>query len=133
MRRCVKCEKNRAERFFVGQRGKTCASCRKAGRSKATHEARVQATYGLGSGEYDILLAAQNGACAICKQTRKARLDVDHCHKTGLIRGLCCRRCNRRLLPNALDDPQILRNAADYLEHYPALDVLGKRYHMDTK
>ncbi len=118
---------------FVGTRGKICARCRKTSRSKATHEARVQATYGLGPGEYDILLAAQGGACAICKQTRKTRLDVDHCHKTGLVRGLCCARCNRRVLPFTGDDPQVLRNAADYLENFPALTVLGKRYHMDTK
>ncbi|WP_367573149.1 endonuclease domain-containing protein [Streptomyces globisporus] len=35
----------------------------------------------------------QAGACAICS-ARPERLLVDHCHRTGLIRGLLCTSCN---------------------------------------
>jgi hypothetical protein len=49
-------------------------------------------------------LNKQQGVCAICKQpeTRKIRgqnvsLAVDHCHDTGLVRGLLCMDCNRGL------------------------------------
>ena len=92
----------------------------------------MQETYGLEPGEYAKLLAAQGGVCAICKQSRRTRLDVDHDHSTGLVRGLACRSCNRKVLPYARNDPTILRNAADYLEDPPALRFLGKRYHIDT-
>ena len=87
------------------------------------------ATYGLKKGEYDKLFAAQDGRCAICRQTRRQRLSVDHDHKTGLTRGLACRRCNGRLLPAAKDNPEILQAAIDYLREPPALKILGERYY----
>jgi len=40
----------------------------------------------------------QKGCCAICgKHQRmfKRRLNLDHNHKTGQIRGLLCYRCNK--------------------------------------
>jgi hypothetical protein len=47
---------------------------------------------------YHALLDAQDGGCAICGATPKTRrLHVDHDHKTGLVRGLLCQRCNRAL------------------------------------
>jgi len=53
--------------------------------------------YGISAAEYDALLKKQNGACAICRRRSKERLCVDHCHLTGMIRGLLCRRCNLAL------------------------------------
>ena len=35
----------------------------------------------------------QDGACAMCS-ARPERLLVDHCHRSGLIRGLLCVSCN---------------------------------------
>ncbi|MER6382073.1 endonuclease VII domain-containing protein [Streptomyces sp. NPDC001118] len=90
-------------------------------------------TYGLEPGEYQALMDHQGGVCAICQQARRYRLDVDHDHKTGLVRGLTCRLCNRRILPGAKDDPAILRNAAAYLENPPAVRFLGPRYHVDNR
>lgn len=40
----------------------------------------------------------QNGACGICKKSEsqfKNRLNLDHNHKTGQIRGLLCYYCNK--------------------------------------
>ncbi|WP_371784646.1 endonuclease VII domain-containing protein [Streptosporangium subroseum] len=128
MKRCERCEKNRDERFYSGPRGRICTTCQKKSRSDATHRARVGKTYGLEPGEYDALFAAQGGACAICKGTRRQRLSVDHDHKTGLVRGLACRMCNGRLLTAARDSPEILRAAAVYLEWPPAVALLGHRY-----
>lgn len=63
--------------------------------------AKLKCTYGLTLEEYDEKLKAQNYVCAICfkpnvqtthRQTE--RLSVDHCHKTGMIRDLLCRKCN---------------------------------------
>lgn len=131
-RPCQKCLKNRAERFFSGPRGKTCTTCRKAGRSRARHENRVMSTYGFGAGEYEKLLAAQGGKCAICRGTRRYRLSVDHDHKTNLVRGLLCRMCNERLLTAARDKPDVLRSAADYLDLPPAQIHIGLRYYQEA-
>lgn len=125
-RNCTRCKKNRALRFF-SPRGKICSGCQRQGRSKATHEARVQETYGLLEGEWDKLFEAQGRVCAICGGSRRGRLDTDHDHRTGTVRGLICASDNRKILKYAKDDPERLRRAADYLENPPAIDVLGIR------
>lgn len=126
-RRCSKCGANRAERFYTSARGRVCARCRKSTRSKASRNTRLLNTYGLTAEDYQTLMDFQNGRCAICLETRKTNLAVDHCHKTEAIRGLLCARCNGQLLARgARDRPEVLRRAADYLEHYPAWQALGR-------
>lgn len=64
--------------------------------------------------EFSRLLVLQSGLCDICEiQLREPHLD--HCHKTGAIRGLLCPKCNKGIgLFN--DDTCIIRNALTYLE-----------------
>ena len=55
--------------------------------------------YGITLATYDMLLALQDGLCAICKKSGAGRnnttyLYVDHDHVTGIIRGLLCHPCN---------------------------------------
>jgi hypothetical protein len=65
--------------------------------------------------EYADILAEQDGHCALCPGTSKrGKLHTDHDHRTGLIRGLLCFRCNRAL--PAYVDAAWLRRAADYLD-----------------
>lgn len=68
--------------------------------------------------EYDQMVVAQRGLCAICEQppTRRA-LSVDHNHKTVKIRALLCDACNKAigLLQDSVD---LCKKAAQYLEHY---------------
>lgn len=127
-RTCAKCGTNRQERFFQGQRGRVCRNCRRTRSRTNTRNRRIFETYGLFEYEYDALLESQGGVCAICKQSRKYNLAVDHCHKTGRIRGLLCKLCNGRLLTAARDDVNVLLNAANYLTTYPCDAVLGERY-----
>lgn len=53
----------------------------------------LRKTYGITKGEYISMEGAQGGVCAICK-SGELKLGVDHCHKTGSIRGLLCTGCN---------------------------------------
>ena len=74
--------------------------------------------YGITLEDYNKIFAKQNGKCKICdihQSEFKIALSVDHCHKTGNIRGLLCRDCNTSL-GKFKDDPDVLRTAADYLE-----------------
>ncbi|WP_138958958.1 endonuclease VII domain-containing protein [Streptomyces sp. YIM 121038] len=125
-RKCTKCGKNRAERFYT-PRGRVCLNCRKASRRSSARNARVRKTYGLSADDYEQILKFQGGRCAICRETRRTNLAVDHCHKTNAVRGLLCARCNGTLLARgARDRADVLRRAADYLEQYPAWEALGE-------
>lgn len=54
--------------------------------------------YGLLPDEYDAMVAAQGGKCAMCYEVYES-LAVDHDHDTGEVRGLLCNRCNSHILP----------------------------------
>jgi tRNA(Ile)-lysidine synthase TilS/MesJ len=121
-RRCTKCEKNRQDRFFSTPRARVCDTCKKAVRKSAGRRGHVARTYGLSAEDHAALLEYQGGVCAICGGKRKV-LDVDHDHKLEgreAVRGLLCARCNRRLLPSCLNNPEILLKAAAYLAVPPA-------------
>ncbi len=65
--------------------------------------------------DYEHMLKLQRSVCAICEQPEKTRrLSVDHCHATGVVRGLLCRRCNVAL-GQFNDSPELLRAALKYL------------------
>jgi hypothetical protein len=58
---------------------------------------RLMDNYKLTVEQYDAMLAYQNGVCYVCHKpepVKGRRLSVDHCHITGLVRGLLCSRCN---------------------------------------
>ncbi len=76
-----------------------------------------QYLYGIVAGEFETLLAGQDGGCAICRTTEWPGKGphVDHAHETGRVRGILCGACNNGL-GNFADDPARLRAAADYLE-----------------
>jgi hypothetical protein len=72
--------------------------------------------YGITAEEYDVLLEAQNGRCALCRDVpSNRRLHVDHNHITGKIRGLLCHKCNIAL-GMFRDNPRVIAQALVYLE-----------------
>lgn len=77
---------------------------------------------------YQKLVSLQGGeVCAICRReppviVRKKRgvckkLYVDHCHASGVIRGLLCHNCNFGL-GYFKDDPERLFSAIEYLRRF---------------
>lgn len=83
-------------------------------REKIKLAARLR-RYGISPEHYTQMLEDQDGACAICQRTPTEReLGVDHCHKTGRIRGLLCADCNGAI-GMLQEDPAIMRRAIRYL------------------
>lgn len=127
-RTCIKCERNRAEKFFQGERGRICSGCKRTRSRIYNRGNHLLENYGLSEDEYQEIFKGQDGRCAICGGARKYNLQVDHCHKTEAVRGLLCKACNKGILRSARDNPETLRNAATYLENYPVDSILGRRY-----
>ena len=82
--------------------------------------------FGITLEQYQEMLLAQNGVCAICRKPetmiRRGRvqmLGVDHHHESGALRDLLCAACNL-LVGHSRESPEFLRAAADYLERHAA-------------
>jgi hypothetical protein len=68
--------------------------------------------YGLTPAGFDLLKKSQGNRCAIC--WRDAILMPDHCHFSGKVRGLLCKRCNTGL-GQFKDNADLVQRAAKYL------------------
>lgn len=118
--------------------GPRCATHHRARRrshSTLSWSQRIWEKYGITEAEYLAIYEHQGGYCYICRRANgsKKRLSVDHCHKTGVVRGLLCSSCNARVLGHLRDDTVALQRAIDYLEHPPAVDVIGIRITPDMR
>jgi len=128
---CKKCGKLKPRSDFIGKQklGRPyhlCMECRakhsKEWREKyperyreAKRKHNLKRIYGITIQEYDKILKKQKGRCAICgKKPGKIRLAVDHCHRTGKIRGLLCNSCNLGI-GKLGDTIEKLKKAIDYL------------------
>ncbi len=96
-----------------------CKSCFSRSRSKTSRQYAYKHRYGITIEEFNRMVAGQNGLCAICLAPAKngRNLFVDHCHKTGALRGLLCSECNLGI-GSLKDSRDVLLNAAKYLEGY---------------
>lgn len=114
-------------RPVTGIRVKRCVThirAKKTASKKSAHGARVERTYGITSEEYWAIYELQGGVCAICRRAtgKTKRLSVDHDHKTGEVRSLCCSPCNQ-MLGHARDNPEMFYRAMLYL-----IDPPGRNY-----
>lgn len=86
-------------------------------------KAYLKRIYNLEVEEYVALIEKQNNKCAICgkeeteltRNNNKKAISIDHCHKTGRIRGLLCGKCNKGI-GYFNDDIEILQKAIEYLK-----------------
>lgn len=83
--------------------------------------------YGVCNVKYHEILAQQRGQCAICRSTlnssRYTKLAVDHCHRTGKVRGLLCTNCNTAI-GLMKDSPVRLVAASEYLKRHGSEDIV---------
>lgn len=100
---CVTCGERKQSPNGKGGYTAFCQPCKSAkyGIAKSTRETHLVNTYGITQADYDRMFAEQGGVCAICRKpqhhSRFSNLCVDHCHKTGAVRGLLCSSCNRAI------------------------------------
>ncbi len=78
----------------------------------------IKANYGVTQEQYVDLYISHGGRCSVCglSENQIVRgLVLDHCHVTGLVRGLLCKDCNTGL-GHFRDDIQLLHKAIEYLK-----------------
>ncbi|MEV8517009.1 endonuclease domain-containing protein [Dactylosporangium sp. NPDC051484] len=94
---------------------------------RVSHAQVLREKYNLTPAEYDRMLTAQGGLCAICREPETTRgrsgaprrLAVDRDHRTGAVRKLLCHRCN--LVTWAVqENPGLLDMVRAYLDGHAA-------------
>lgn len=71
----------------------------------------IMQRYGLPFNDYLELIRNAGGICRICQ--KRPPSVVDHCHRTGVVRGFICNPCNMGL--NVIEDKQKFKRALEYL------------------
>jgi hypothetical protein len=74
----------------------------------------IKTSYGLTWEQYQDLVKAAKGICEVCEQPFGKRGPfVDHCHTTGVVRGLLCSKCN--LAEGYLKTPEAVLRLYHYM------------------
>lgn len=135
LKECTKCSKRRQLMKFFKDKTKSdgldswCMYCRNRykrlnrfkilkRRNKTARVDQLKCLYGMSQKDYDFLYKKQKGKCGICRQHSSSFtriLCVDHSHRTGLVRGLLCFKCNAAL-GGFKDNRKLLNNAIQWLE-----------------
>jgi len=141
MNHCVRCDKELTKENTTIGKGNHKTSCKfchaELQNTDKRKDARLVKTYGITLNEYEKILQLQSGACYICGKSPSETayaLSVDHKHvkkdkqqnpreTRTRVRGLLCWVCNKAIA-KFRDDPARLRKAAEYLERWPAQEIL---------
>ena len=88
---------------------------------KECQERQRAKRYGLSVDGLRLLLEQSSDTCPICQNKfddtkHSKKKNVDHCHKTGTVRGIICTKCNQGL-GSFKDNVESLKNAIKYLDN----------------
>jgi hypothetical protein len=123
-------------RYVIKHREKVLQTDREAKRKKYAedHNWREEINFkrrangiGITKKQWNKMFDDQGRVCAICKTDNAGNpkgWQLDHCHKTKVIRFILCTHCNRGL-GGFKDNPVLLRLAADMLEEFNAKQPTG--------
>lgn len=110
----VKKPYNPKDKDRVRGRWSRMTPAQRAARNETRRRKYIQDLYGISYEKYQEMRESQGNRCAICSREPRT-LYVDHCHNTGVVRGLLCNRCNLGI-GQFSDDAELLVMASDYLK-----------------
>ncbi len=125
--RCLNCREKRnlqAKRYY--EKWSLLTDERRKHFKRRNRNAALVRKYGITIEEYELKFSEQKGLCGICKQDLienkqkgwggKKEPCVDHCHKTGKVRGILCRGCNLAL--SMIEDKDFQKKSNQYLSKF---------------
>ena len=94
--------------------------------SRINRQAYLKSKFGLTEDQVASMARSQGDHCAICENSfddRVRKACIDHCHKTGRVRALLCKRCNSGI-GFFNDTPKLVKAAMIYLKRNSAKRAL---------
>lgn len=110
--------------------------------AEKSRDTKLKKCYSITAKQYDEWSATNDNSCHICNKPetikdkrnnlpRNLAVDHDSNHPDGLVRGLLCSKCNRALgMFN--HNPELLQEAAKYLEYFYNVTVPGVAHAIDS-
>lgn len=96
--------------------------------NKRSKNRRHKKEKGITLEEYNRIMSLHNGVCDICGTTEPGGLhkkfNLDHCHSTGMLRGVLCMRCNTGI-GKFSDRIDLLEAAIRYLTSPPRTEMFN--------
>ena len=135
MKQCSRCRLEKDQSLFNVDRGRRdglqprCKSCQSLSNKeskakkdplelkKRQYKANIKYMYGVSIEWVEERLAAHNNKCKVCGTKMKLYTNtvaIDHCHETGEVRDIVCKKCNTAM-GQFRDDPKLIAKAIDYL------------------
>lgn len=116
---CKLCFNEYQRNFRLNNREKLLFDRRNAPSNSRTNRRirNLRYKYNITIEDYNKMFTVQNGKCFICDSPPEENdvLCVDHCHESGNVRKLLCRKCNKALgLFN--DDLNVIKKAFIYIQ-----------------
>ena len=131
-KKCSMCKEIKDREYFYKDRNRVdgmsnyCKSCTSSKNKKWREEnhytnaesalwTRRKIFYGITKEEFYGILKDQGHKCKICNVEVDKSSHVDHCHSSGVVRGILCLNCNKGLgfFKDNIDN---LKNAIEYLK-----------------
>jgi hypothetical protein len=115
---CAEEARNKTNRKFQQSLRDNATPEQKQAKKERQRRWRLKRYYGITEDDYNNMFIKQNGCCRICGKHQTElikKFHIDHCHTTGVVRGLLCSDCNMSL-GKFEDSIDILQRAIDYLK-----------------
>lgn len=109
-----KCPKGHNVRFVTTNNCVPCSNEQTKKRKNAAKWARIKKIYRMTQDDVVKMLNKQKSLCAICKDSINEFYHIDHCHISGIVRGLLCSKCNQGI-GLFREKLEIFENAIKYL------------------
>lgn len=100
---CRQCLRERTIQWYINnpEKRRASESRRNKRNPKVRQNSKFKQRYGISLENFNEISTKQNDRCLICDKHKSdnklGKLFVDHCHKSGKVRGLICDNCNRGL------------------------------------
>lgn len=125
--RCIHCVRQWQQEYYWRNRDKIRKRTTEWNKVnvRSRHACFIKSAHGITLDQYEAMLAAQGGVCAICKQPETVRhkngavrrLPIDHDHATGAVRDLLCYRCNS-MIGYSRERIDLLEGAIQYIQKH---------------
>ena len=124
---CKVCSRDHQRRFYAKNRANLLPIMRRKAKVYrlvsnkpylSSQRSYFRRKYNITPEEYNLMFVKQYGKCAICKLHQSElnqRLNVDHDHETGQVRGLLCLNCNLKVVVVLETYPHLIESAQAYL------------------